>query len=138
MELNRYFLQHPEMILGTMQEVTTQYGKDTACIPFPDSDLHELLTQAVRQLRHENVFRSNTQITDDVFPSNTPAPALPENMDVFHSNTSAEVLRPYSYTMQEDVYKRQPIYWAEAYGPARRYAPPKEHRMIPDALFLCH
>ena len=101
MELNNYFLQHPEMILGTMQEVTTQYGKDTACIPFPDSDLHDLLTQAVRQLGHGNVFRSNTQITDDVFPSNTPAPALPENMDVFHSNTSAEVLRPYSYTMQD-------------------------------------
>ena len=100
MELNRYFLQHPEMILGTMQEVTTQYGKDTACIPFPDSDLHDLLTQAVRQLGHGNVFRSNTQITDDVFPSNTPAPALPENMDMFHSNTSAAALRPYSYTMQ--------------------------------------
>ena len=36
MELNNYFLQHPEMILGTMQEVTTQYGKDTACVPDPN------------------------------------------------------------------------------------------------------
>ncbi len=100
MELNRYFLQHPEMILGTMQEVTTQYGKDTACVPDPNVELEDLLSAAVLHLGHENVFRSNTQITDDVFPSNTPAPALPENMDVFHSNTSAEALRPYSYTMQ--------------------------------------
>ncbi|WP_412312583.1 LPD11 domain-containing protein [Agathobaculum desmolans] len=89
MELNRYFLQHPEMILGTMQEVTTQYGKDTACVPDPNVELEDLLSAAVLHLGHENVF-----------PSNTPAPALPENMDMFHSNTSAEALRPYSYTMQ--------------------------------------
>ena len=39
MELNQYFVKHPEMILGTMQEVTTQYGKDTACVPDPNVEL---------------------------------------------------------------------------------------------------
>ena len=72
MELNNYFLQHPEMILGTMQEVTTQYGKDTACVPDPNVELEDLLSAAVLHLGHENVFQSNTLIEDDVFQSNTP------------------------------------------------------------------
>mgnify|MGYP000997704562 FL=1 len=85
MELNNYFLQHPEMILGTMQEVTTQHGKDTACVPDPNVELEDLLSAAVLHLGHENVFQSNTLIEDDVFQSNTPMAAL----------------RPFSYAVQD-------------------------------------
>lgn len=90
MELNNYFLQHPEMILGTMQEVTTQYGKDTACVPDPNVELEDLLSAAVLHLGHENVFQSNTQ--------NTPAPTT---ADVFQSNTPIDELRPFSYAVQD-------------------------------------
>ena len=101
MELNNYFLQHPEMILGTMQEVTTQYGKDTACVPDPNVELEDLLSAAVLHLGHENVFQQNTPIEDDVFQSNTqntPAPAI---NDVFQSNTPIDELRPFSYAVQD-------------------------------------
>ena len=101
MELNNYFLQHPEMILGTMQEVTTQYGKDTACVPDPNVELEDLLSAAVLHLGHENVFQSNTLIEDDVFQSNTQEPPAPENADVFQSNTPMEELRPFSYAVQD-------------------------------------
>lgn len=101
MELNNYFLQHPEMILGTMQEVTTQYGKDTACVPDPNVELEDLLSAAVLHLGHENVFQSNTLIEDDVFQSNTQEPPAPETADVFQSNTSMEELRPFSYAVQD-------------------------------------
>ena len=90
MELNNYFLQHPEMILGTMQEVTTQYGKDTACVPDPNVELEDLLSAAVLHLGHENVFHSNTQ--------DMPAP---ETADVFQSNTPIDELRPFSYAVQD-------------------------------------
>ena len=101
MELNNYFLQHPEMILGTMQEVTTQYGKDTACVPDPNVELEDLLSAAVLHLGHENVFQSNTLIEGDVFQSNTQEPPAPETADVFQSNTPMEELRPFSYAVQD-------------------------------------
>ena len=90
MEMNNYFLQHPEMILGTMQEVTTQFGKDTACVPDPNVELEDLLSAAVLHLGHENVFQSNTQ--------DMPAP---ETADVFQSNTPIDELRPFSYAVQD-------------------------------------
>ena len=104
LELNRYFVEHPEMILGTMQEVTTQYGKDTACVPDPNVELEDLLSAAVLHLGHENVFQSNTlqkpsEPKPDVFQSNTQSqPSAQEN--VFQSNTPPEELRPYSFYIQ--------------------------------------
>lgn len=102
MELNNYFLQHPEMILGTMQEVTTQYGKDTACVPDPNVELEDLLSAAVLHLGHENVFQSNTLIEDDVFQSNTQEPPAPETADVFQSNTPMAAQQ----TMVQELGKR--------------------------------
>ena len=106
MELNNYFLQHPEMILGTMQEVTTQFGKDTACVPDPNVELEDLLSAAVLHLGHENVFQSNTQDmpapeTADVFQSNTQNTPAPTTNDVFQSNTPIDELRPFSYAVQD-------------------------------------
>lgn len=104
MELNNYFLQHPEMVLGTMQEVSTQFGKDTACVPIEGADLADQLAQAVRNLGHENVFQWNTlqepsASEPDVFQSNTQSqPSAQEN--VFQSNTPSEELRPYSFYIQ--------------------------------------
>ena len=50
--LNRYFLQHPEMVLGEMQFWRNMYGNETetACLPIPGADLAEQLAEAVRQI----------------------------------------------------------------------------------------
>ena len=50
--LNRYFLQHPEMVLGEMQFWRGMYGNETetACLPIPGADLAEQLAEAVRQI----------------------------------------------------------------------------------------
>ena len=50
--LNRYFLQHPEMVLGEMQFWRNMYGNETetACLPIPGADLAEQLSEAVRQI----------------------------------------------------------------------------------------
>ena len=50
--LNRYFLQHSEMVLGEMQFWRNMYGNETetACLPIPGADLAEQLAEAVRQI----------------------------------------------------------------------------------------
>ena len=48
LRMNQYFVDHPEMILGEMREISGPYGPETACIPYEDQDLSELLTEAVQ------------------------------------------------------------------------------------------
>ena len=47
LKMNQYFLDHPEMILGEMQEISGPHGPETACIPFADRELSDLLTAAI-------------------------------------------------------------------------------------------
>lgn len=51
--MNKYFIEHPEMILGNMEEITTQYGKDYACKPYENADLEDLLNMAIQNLSAE-------------------------------------------------------------------------------------
>ena len=51
--MNKYFVDHPEMILGNMEEVTTQYGKDFVCKSFENTNLEELLDIAIQNLNAE-------------------------------------------------------------------------------------
>lgn len=50
--VNRYYEQHPEMVLGTMIWDKSMYGneKETSCQPLPDADLKELLAAASAQI----------------------------------------------------------------------------------------
>ncbi|MDL2237611.1 N-6 DNA methylase [Christensenellaceae bacterium OttesenSCG-928-K19] len=50
--INQYYADHPEMVLGTMAFDDGMYGngKDTACLPFEDRELSELLKYAVENL----------------------------------------------------------------------------------------
>jgi len=48
--INSYFIEHPEMVLGEIEEVSTQYGKNVVCKPFKDADLSEQLDIAVSNL----------------------------------------------------------------------------------------
>ena len=45
--MNRYFVEHPEMVLGTMQMESTRFGMDTACKADKEHSLSELLSEAV-------------------------------------------------------------------------------------------
>ena len=51
--VNRYFLEHPEMILGRMAFNKSMYGNamETACEPFLDRPLEKLLETAVENIR---------------------------------------------------------------------------------------
>ena len=49
---NSYFIDHPEMVLGTMAQETGMYGSHdfVTCKPYPDKTLSELLEEAVGRL----------------------------------------------------------------------------------------
>ena len=50
--LNSYFLQHPEMVLGTMSFWKNMYGNETetACLPIQGADLKEHLAEAITHI----------------------------------------------------------------------------------------
>ena len=49
-KMNQYFIDHPKMILGEMSEITGQYGIETACVPYENKPLDELLNVAVQNI----------------------------------------------------------------------------------------
>ena len=49
-EMNSYFVAHPEMILGEMKVVSGRFGEESACVPFEKADLKELLETAVTNI----------------------------------------------------------------------------------------
>ncbi|MCI9265058.1 MAG: DEAD/DEAH box helicase family protein [Oscillospiraceae bacterium] len=51
--MNRYFVQHPEMIMGEMVMESTQFGMDSVCKPFEDADLGQQLQEAIQNLHAE-------------------------------------------------------------------------------------
>ena len=51
--INRYFVQHPEMILGDMVMESTRFGMDSACKAREGADLSEQLAQAIQFLQAE-------------------------------------------------------------------------------------
>lgn len=48
--VNRYFISHPEMVLGTPAFRSTQYGSEYTVLPIPDADLDEQLHEAVSHI----------------------------------------------------------------------------------------
>ena len=52
--MNSYFVQHPEMVLGTMQMESTRFGKlEPACKADKDRPLSELLHEAMQRINGE-------------------------------------------------------------------------------------
>lgn len=66
--VNNYFLDHLEMILGTMKQGMefSMYGNadETACVPIEGADLSEQLEKAVSNLKLTNAIRKRTQETE--------------------------------------------------------------------------
>ena len=51
--MNRYFIDHPDMVLGEMKMVSGPYGSEPTCVPFPDQPLDSLLANAVQNIHGE-------------------------------------------------------------------------------------
>ena len=70
-KVNKYFLQHPEMVLGTPTAESTQYaGQDYTVAPIEGADLAEQLHEAIRHIHGEYTEREIEQAeVPDIIPA---------------------------------------------------------------------
>jgi N12 class adenine-specific DNA methylase/adenine-specific DNA methylase len=90
--LNRYFADHPEMILGKMEMKSGQFGMESTCTPVPDADLSELLMTAMANIE-----------------GNIPEAELPD-LEIGTSTTlpADPAVKNFSYTLVDgEVYYRE-------------------------------
>lgn len=51
--MNSYFVSNPEMVLGDMQMISGAHGPESACIPYEDAELGDLLEDAIQNIHAE-------------------------------------------------------------------------------------
>ena len=112
--INRYFLQHPEMVLGELSSESTQYGhEELTVIPKEGADLKELLENAVSQI-HGQITPAVQQ--QDTLPEDGSLPADP-------------AVRNFSYTLVDGE-----VYFQENSVMTRQSFTGREKERIRDAL----
>ncbi|HFZ7154793.1 TPA: helicase-related protein [Streptococcus agalactiae] len=88
---NKYFVDHPEQVLGSMEEISGRFGNAIACLPKENTDLKELLTKASEEIS-KNANYEEIELLDDEITS------IPATDDV----------KNFSYTIIDDeVYYRE-------------------------------
>ncbi|WP_442899641.1 Eco57I restriction-modification methylase domain-containing protein [Eubacterium sp.] len=88
---NKYFIDHPEQVLGSMEEVSGRFGNTIACLPKENSDLKELLTKASEEISKDAKYGEIELLDDEVT-------SIPATDDV----------KNFSYTLIDDeVYYRE-------------------------------
>ena len=63
--MNSYFVNHPEMILGQMSMVPGRFGEETACLPYDESDIGQLLDEAINNIHAEFVEAEYEEIESE-------------------------------------------------------------------------
>ena len=93
LKMNQYFIDNPDMILGRMQEISGPYDPETACLPYEDQDLGELLSAAV-----QNIHAQITEYDLNELDEDSDDRAIPADPTV----------RNFSYTIVDgEVYYRE-------------------------------
>ncbi|WP_224219292.1 helicase-related protein [Streptococcus agalactiae] len=88
---NKYFVDHPEQVLGTMREVSGRFGNILACLPKENADLKELLTKASEEISKGSTYEEIELLDDEIT-------SIPATDDV----------KNFSYTVIDDeVYYRE-------------------------------
>ena len=93
--INRYFIDHPEMVLGRQTSESTQYGRqDFTVAPIEGADLAEQLSSAIRNIR-------GTYVEAEL-------PDLGEDETIVETIPADPNVRNFSYTVVDgELYYRQ-------------------------------
>lgn len=95
--INSYFVEHPEMILGEMQEVSGPFGAKAECIAYENANLEDLLNEAVSNIDGEYKAQTIEKLFEDT-EDDEDADLIPATPDV----------KNFSYTVVDgDIYYRQ-------------------------------
>ncbi|MDF4225669.1 helicase-related protein [Enterococcus faecalis] len=88
---NKYFVDHPEQVLGSMEEVSGRFGNTLACLPKENADLKELLSKASEEISKDAKYEEIVLLDDEIS-------TIPATDDV----------KNFSYTIIDDeVYYRE-------------------------------
>lgn len=91
-EYNKYFVDHPEMVLGEMVIESSQFGQSLTCKPYEDRNLSDLLSEAVQNI-HAEITEFDISEIGEVEDNSVPADPNVKN---------------FSFTVVEDkIYYRQ-------------------------------
>ena len=71
--MNRYFVQNPDMVLGEMQTVSGPYGPETACVPYGDQSLEDLLSAAIQNIHADYTAMDLEEVTEEEADQSIPA-----------------------------------------------------------------
>lgn len=104
--VNKYFADHPEMILGEMVEGNKLYGNQTdasMCIPIEGADLEKQLAEAVKNITGEykaaekEIEKSPLGNTDEIpCPPNAPKYSFIVQDDILYYHKSADTMEKYN------------------------------------------
>ena len=64
--MNSYFVQNPEMVLGEMKTVSGRFGQQVTCEPYTDSNLADLLSDAIANIHGEISDYENDVAIDEL------------------------------------------------------------------------
>ena len=67
---NKYFVDNPQMVIGTMEEISSRFGSSLACIENKDISLEEGLKKAIKNIQG---MYEEAQINDDLGEETIPA-----------------------------------------------------------------
>ena len=94
--INQYFVDHPEMVLGNLELESTQYGHDLTVAPIEDANLADQLTEAVQHI--EGQYTAVEIAAPDVADAEVQRKTLPADPTV----------KNFSYTVVDgDIYYRE-------------------------------
>ena len=107
-KVNKYFLQHPEMVLGTPTDESTQYGRqDYTVAPIEGANLAEQLHEAIQHIHGEYTEREIEQAeVPDIMPADPDVRNYSFTMidgDVFYREGGIMVRQDVSATMSERI-----------------------------------
>ena len=107
-KVNKYFLQHPEMVLGTPTAESTQYaGQDYTVAPIEGADLAEQLHEAIQHIHGEYTEREIEQAeVSDIIPAKPDVRNYSFTLvdgDVFYREGGIMVRQDVSATMSERI-----------------------------------
>ena len=90
--INKYFIDHPEMVMGEFHKVSNQYGKFDFDVVNKDGNLNEMLEEAINKLPHD-IFKQ-----EEISIENKEDKVIP----------AIEGVKDFSYTLVNDkIYYRE-------------------------------
>lgn len=105
-EYNSYFVDHPEMVLGSMQMVSGPHGPESTCVPESGTPLKEQIEKAISTF--QAVYElDQIELPDDELFIPATIPAMPGIRNYSYSNVGNKIYyRENSVMIEKDISDR--------------------------------